>query len=385
MQELEIFRRAALDSCGYADRLKKKSGTSFIGIFCSYVPEEIITAAGAVPFRILTTANSCRNADSHIQSYACSLVRGGLDDALSGRLSFLDGAVFPHTCDSIQRLSDIWRLNAGFAFHFDIVLPVKFNTESARVYMKEVITRFRRELAEALNVEITEEALCSAIGVHNSIRDKLLALYDIRRDNPGFFNSSDLDAVMKASMFMKRDDCARALDLLVGAVLRSGKFSMSPGPRHGSAMPVRPGKRIMLSGGLCNHPDIYSMIEQAGASVVWDDLCSGSRYFTGNVPDDESPMDALTLRYAQRVVCPAKHSSVLGRAENLVRLAGESHADGLIFIFLKFCDPHAFDYPYLKETLELAGVPSMLLEIGKNFQAGEGERTRIETFVSTLK
>ena len=55
----------------------------------------------------------CPSADAHLQAYSCSLVRGALEDALAGRLDFLDGAmVFPHTCDSIQRLSDIWRMNA---------------------------------------------------------------------------------------------------------------------------------------------------------------------------------------------------------------------------------------------------------------------------------
>ena len=32
-------------------------------------------------------------------------------------------------------------------------------------------------------------------------------------------------------------------------------------------------------------------------------------------------------------------------------------ADGVIFILLKFCDPHAFDYPYIKALLDSAGIP----------------------------
>ncbi|MBU4120784.1 MAG: 2-hydroxyacyl-CoA dehydratase family protein [Proteobacteria bacterium] len=40
-----------------------------------------------------------------------------------------------------------------------------------------------------------------------------------------------------------------------------------------------PKKRIVLSGGVCNHPDIYTIVEEAGGAVVGDDLCTGFRFF----------------------------------------------------------------------------------------------------------
>ena len=74
-----------------------------------------------------------------MQAYSCSLVRGALEETLAGRLEFLDGVVFPHTCDSIQRLSDIWRMNVKECFHLDVVGPVKLDTDSARDYMAAVL------------------------------------------------------------------------------------------------------------------------------------------------------------------------------------------------------------------------------------------------------
>ena len=123
--------------------------------------------------------------------------------------------------------------------------------------------------------------------------------------------------------------------------------------RERTAGPAR--KRIFLSGGVCNHPDIYTIIEEAGGAVVGDDLCTGSRYFSGLIDEKADPVTAIADRYLERVVCPAKHRGLTDRADHLVRLVREKQAQGVIFFLLKFCDPHAFDYPYLKEALDRAG------------------------------
>ncbi|MFN2437417.1 MAG: 2-hydroxyacyl-CoA dehydratase, partial [Desulfotignum sp.] len=49
-----------------------------------------------------------------------------------------------------------------------------------------------------------------------------------------------------------------------------------------------------------------------------------------------------TRRYAQRLVCPAKHRGLHTRAQHLVDQARQVKADGVVFVLLKFCDPHAF-------------------------------------------
>ena len=110
---LALFKGVAADAAGYARRWKSTHHRGVFGYFCSYAPVEIIAAAGLLPFRILGDSPNPFRADAHLQAYCCHPVRSMLDDALSGRLDFLDGAVFPHTCDTLQRLSDIWRRNTG--------------------------------------------------------------------------------------------------------------------------------------------------------------------------------------------------------------------------------------------------------------------------------
>jgi benzoyl-CoA reductase/2-hydroxyglutaryl-CoA dehydratase subunit BcrC/BadD/HgdB len=108
------------------------------------------------------------------------------------------------------------------------------------------------------------------------------------------------------------------------------------------------------------------------------------RAFDGLVETNGEPMAAITERYLQRAVCPAKHAGINRRANDLVRLVAESRAQGVIFLFLKFCDPHAFDYPYLRARLDEAGIPSLLVELEEHTAADGQLRTRIEAFMEML-
>ncbi len=373
LETLDIFRGISENPYEYGKSIKEVAGKPVIGYFCTYAPEELIHAAGALPFRILGTTGAIERAESHLQSYCCALVRGGLEDALTGRLGFLDGAVFPHTCDSIQRLSDIWRLNAGFGIHIDAVLPVKLNAPSAHKYMADVLHKAVRDLEHALGKTITEEAIAASVSVYNRMRRSLLSLYSMIDRNPGVMAPDAMYHILRAVMVMEREDAASRLEALV-RVLEENAAPAEKSDR----------KRILLAGGICSHPDICRILHESGADVVSDDLCTGLRYADGLIDETERPVEALAKRNLGRMVCPAKHLSVTARGENLFAEVTRKRVDGVIFLQLKFCDPHAFDYPYLKDRLHRENVASMLLEIDQQ-PPPEGQlRTRFETFVEML-
>ncbi len=373
MNPMTEMAAALADASGYARDLKSDTRGRTVGYVCSYTPEELILAAGAHPFRLLGTRQAIHRADAHLQSYCCSLVRGILEEALSGNLDFLDGMVFPHTCDSIQRLSDIWRLNIPFGFHADVVLPVKLTTPSARDYMADVLRKFRADLERSLSVTITDQALREAIDLTNGIRAALRRLYEIRAENPGRVSGSDLHQIVRASMILDR----RRFRTLLEAFLAEAEAKAAPA---GTGKPMR----LILSGGVCNAPDVYGMVADAGGAVVWDDLCTGGRSFEEPIPAGPDPIGAIAERLLARVVCPAKHAGLTNRADHLVRLVREKDARAVVFLLLKFCDPHAFDYPYLKASLDREGIPSILLEVEDPLPPEGQLRTRIEAFLEML-
>ena len=371
---LRPFQRAVENPVSYARDWKEKHQKAVVGFFCSYAPEEILLAADVLPFRMFGSGKQISLVDAHLQAYSCSLVRGTLEDALSGELDFLSGTVFPHTCDSIMRLSDMWRMNLSFDFHLDVVLPVKLNQQNAREYLVDVLNKFRVDLETAMGVDIGDEQIRVSVNLMNRIRLLLNELYDLKANHPGIISASDLNTVVKASMFMDRHEVCDLLEPLLKAFKAKGDTdTLSPA-----------GKRLLLAGGLCSMPDIFDIIETSGGIVVGDDFCTGARYVTGQIDTDGGLMTAIADRYAERIICPAKHSGLFSRGDHIVRLAQEKKADGVIFLYLKFCDPHAFDYPYMREMLDQAGFPSMVFEIEDQLPSEGQFKTRCEAFIEML-
>ena len=373
MKELMPFYQAVEDPAAIARSITDKK---IIGTLCSYAPEELIYAAGCHPMRLFSSGGEIRLAQNHLQTYCCSVVRGVLEDSLDGHLDFLHGAVFPHTCDSMQRLSDIWRLKGQYPFFADVILPAKMNTPSAHAYMAAVMARFKNDLEACAGITITRQALAGAVQVYNRIRSSLCAIYDCKSKYPACLTNRDIHALVKGSMLMDRQQAA---DLLEKVVRRLTAADLDPEyPRN------RETRRLILSGSVCDMPALYDLFQDSGAAVVGDDLCTGSRWFAGLIDVDNDPLDAVTRRYARRMVCPAKHQGLHTRAEALVEKAQRLKADGVVFVLIKFCDPHAFDYPYIKDFLDDAGIRSLVLEVDDSQDTPGQVTTRIETFIQML-
>lgn len=347
---------------------KRKNGKRILGYFCTNTPEEMIQAAGLLPVRILSSKNSISLASKHLQSYSCSLIQSSLEAGLRGDLNFLDGTVFPHTCDSIQRLSDIWVENLHFPFHWDLILPVKLHTESARVYLIQELRRFRLGLQEFMGHPFSDEDLRASIVLSNENRSLLREFYRRRAEHPGIFSGSETLAIVKTATLMLKMEHTVLLRILLSQF----------GPRD-DYLPE--GVRLFLAGSVCDQSQIFDLIETCGASLVGDDLCTGWRYFSEDVSEEGDPLEALADRFIRRVPCPCKYNPGIDRGEDLLKRIAESGAQGVIFILLKFCDPHAFDYPYLKGKLEEIKVPSLLLEVEPGGMPLGAMETRLRAFI----
>ena len=373
MEKTDLINALAEDPHSYLEEIKQKNATKVIGFVCSYAPEEMILAAGALPVRLLSATENPLRADLHFQSYGCSLARSILDAALAGRLDYLDGVVFPHTCDTIQRLSDIWRINLPQTFFADVVLPVKLTSPAARQYLMDVLEKFRGDLEAKLGTKISDAKLQDVIRLYNVIRLHLSRLNELRRTHPGLISGRDYSDWVTAAMRMDRVAYLALLEAFVADMAQAA-----------AGHPASNAKKLVLAGGGCTTPDIYGLIEEAGGVVVDDDLCMGTRYYEALADESLPPLVALADRLIKRPVCPAKHAGLTKRADDLIARVRRAGADGVIFILLKFCDPHAFDYPYMKEMLDRENIPSLLLEMESDGQAGGQLQTRLETYMEII-
>jgi benzoyl-CoA reductase/2-hydroxyglutaryl-CoA dehydratase subunit BcrC/BadD/HgdB len=154
--------------------------------------------------------------------------------------------------------------------------------------------------------------------------------------------------------------------------------------------PVSRDVRLHLSGHFCQapKPELLDMIESCGATVVGDDLYHGFRYISTDVPEDGDPVDALATWYMARntnVPCPTRVQNNVDWDGFLINAVKNERAQGVIVLMAKFCEPHMYYYPEVKEAFERHAVPHLLIETEHESMALEGLKTRVETFVEVVK
>ena len=95
----EPFRSSISRRHDYARAWKEKTGRKVIGSFCTYIPEEIIYAAGMLPVRIIGESESQSITDEYCsRSKWCPFSRNCLAEGLKGEYSYLDGVVLGGSC-----------------------------------------------------------------------------------------------------------------------------------------------------------------------------------------------------------------------------------------------------------------------------------------------
>lgn len=387
----------------YTDWPARYPGRRPFGYLCTYVPEEILHAAGFTPVRVLPRPGPITRADAHLQSYSCCFARGCLDLALRHELDDLAGVVFAHTCDTMQGLADIWEECFKFQVPasqlqpsgsqqappttWHIVAPVTLSSPYALDYLVGELRAFIARLEQHFGIRVTDEALTESIRLYNRHRRLLSALY-AHRDQ---YRSDDIFYLVTAGMLMPKEEHMPILEtILSNLAVRSGDFSRSqsdsiPGgttevvTTDRAPVPVR----LVVSGATVDDPALMTLIEEVGGRVVADDLCTGLRYFDTLVEESGDPLVALARRSLNRLPCPCKARGLNTRPDHLVQLVRDHRAAGVLFLHKKFCDPHAWDYVPLAAALDAAGIPHLLLETDAITAIGQVQ-VRLEAFLEMV-
>jgi len=369
---VDVFKSVSASPYDLA-RTVAQGGQKVAGYMCTYTPVELLDAAGYFPVRILGRVGSVSRADSHLQVFACSLARSALDMALSGELNFLSLMVFSHTCDTMQNLADIWGANISDTPVFAISTPVEVDTAHAVEFYRQELVRMRRFLEAERGSAIADEDLAASIRDYDTHRAMMRRLYGIQRANPERLSGRDMLFAVLSWFVMPREEHAHAL----GHLLRDLEST--------EQTPADDRPRLYVVGSVCSGPEYVTAIEEAGCVVAGDDLCTGSRAFILEAPPDGDPLDRLARMYLSRSPCPAKHRPGHDPGTYIIKQAHESHAEGVVFLLTKFCDPWAFDYTYVRQRLNNAGIPSILLEIEQHVPPSEQFRTRVSAFAEMLR
>jgi benzoyl-CoA reductase/2-hydroxyglutaryl-CoA dehydratase subunit BcrC/BadD/HgdB len=142
--------------------------------------------------------------------------------------------------------------------------------------------------------------------------------------------------------------------------------------------------RVLLSGSPLHEIDFISFIEEIGLNVVYEDLCTGSKFFDLVIEESQDVLASLSKAYLTRTPC-ARMMKIKERAEQIYKAAYKFKVDGVIHHSLKFCDTYLYDVPTLKTILTQKGLNVLFIESDGGLGNINQIRTRIEAFSEIIK
>lgn len=354
-------------------------GKKVMGYICCYPPTELITAAGFVPYRITGSLEPITAADAYLETLMCPYVRSCFDLGIKKEYDFVDGMIWPHTCDNIQKTYDIWKHYIPHSYFHYLDVPHMTDPSSFEFFTKE-IDILKESMEEFGGVKITEERLKEAIAAHNENRALLRQLTGLRKQDPPLISGTEMTQVMMAVMSTPVDEANELLRSIIEEV-----STRKDGPQRKAA-------RLLVYG--CEIDDIafINLVEESGANVVIDDLCFGTRHYWDDVATDGDPLKNLADRYLEKIMCPrtfrrspgTRQEDLDNRFGYLRDFAKSFNVNGAILYIIRYCDTFEFDVPEVRDYLQQAGIPCLLLEDDYSLTSIGGFKTRIEAFLEVI-
>jgi benzoyl-CoA reductase/2-hydroxyglutaryl-CoA dehydratase subunit BcrC/BadD/HgdB len=364
----------------------RRRGAKVVGYFCIYAPVELVQAAGAIPVRLMKGGHAAEEAgERYLRVDACSFCNACMGNFESDSVyKQVDAVVAVNTCDMMRRLPESIERHFGIPV-FQLYLPRTSEPLPHR------LAEFRRqfdllvdELAKLTGIVAGDGRLESVIAAFSGLRAMLRQASDTRRaDSPLLSGGTMLD--LEATAWLLGP--VKAISL-VEEVLRM----VAARPRPEAKRP-----RLMLGGSILTEDDrwLLDLVEEK-ADIVTDILCTGTRWFADEVPDEgesgngeagrrerdrsgDAPLDRLARFYFSRPCMHRRPNS--GMYEYAQKLAREFRAEGLVYKTLLYCDPWNFEARRLQEAL---GIPMLHLDTDYSTENREQVRTRVEAFLETL-
>lgn len=355
----------------------KESGRRVVGIFCSFVPMELIWAANAVAAPLCATSEEpIPAAEAHLPKNLCPLIKASYGFALTDTCPyfyFSDFIVGETTCDGKKKMFELMN---QIKETYVMQLPSGRDAVSLMAWEKE-IKRFWKKLEDFYNITITEEQVKQAIALKNKEREVMLKFLELGKLNPAPISGYEIGTRLDGLGFNPDiEQRCRIIEERTKEIRRDweenykGKTSKRP--------------RILITG--CPNSGVrdktIKVIEELGADVVAFDCCNGTREKVEKVEETLPVVEALARKYLNincSVMSP-NHS----RMEYIQDMIEEYQIDGVLELVLYSCHTYAIESYHVKNTAQEKNIPYLLIETDYS-KADSGQiNTRLEAFLETI-
>jgi benzoyl-CoA reductase/2-hydroxyglutaryl-CoA dehydratase subunit BcrC/BadD/HgdB len=369
------------------DELKraKEKGKKIIGTFCNFVPEELIYASEAIPIRLCAGSyDTISPAEEILPRDLCPLIKSALGFKLL-RLSYFelcDLVIVPTTCDGKKKLGEIL---ADFLPVWILEVPHRKNIQTAQDLWIQEIKRLKGKLEQFTTVKISGERLKQAIELLHKRQTVFRELYQLKKYQPPFINGRDSLLVIQASFY---DDIKRWIQktqelceevkhqILDSNLLVQNRKTQIP--------------RLLLTGAPIIWPNykVLNIIEEAGAIVVADELCSGTQSLYQPVEVDEwteeRMLQAVANRYLLPSTCPC-FTECNDRIDRILQMAKDFSVGGVVYHSLRLCQLYDLEADKVRRVLREKRIPMLNLHTDYAQEDVEQIKTRLEAFLEMIR
>lgn len=353
-------------------------GRKVIGYMPVYVPRELIHAADMLPLGIVGGGDGMEviHGDAYYQSYICRIPRSTIELAVTKRLDFVDGMLFPSICDVIRNLSGMWKLMFPDVYvrYFDV--PQNYRDEIGGNYYAHELRELKEGLEALSGRAITDDALRASIRLYNENRRLVNDLYAFRARQPWKAPASEVYLVVRAGLLVTVEEH----NALVAEYLAAAE---------GEDRPLRDNCRVVLQGAFCEQPplNLVKSVELSGCYIVDDDFMLVTRWLTADVPTDGDPVENLAAAFIHQSTDTAAKYEPDGarKGQYLVETVRQRAAEGVIFAAPSFCDPALLDRPMLANAMTKANIPYIAFKYAENSGQMQPIREQAGTFADSIK
>jgi bcr-type benzoyl-CoA reductase subunit C len=342
-----------------------------IGVMPAYFPLELIHAAGGYPVQLWGNQLPIEKADAYLQTYCCSVARSMLELEMRGSAPMVQAYAFTSLCDTLINLREIYRRLFSKPT-LELSIPITRTMVARRYYLESVISNVIMELQAITEKRISADSLSEAAKLYGRMRSLQRRFYEIRRRNPGAIKNHDFYTVIKAGFFLP---VGNYIDLLEPLIAELESLSA----------PTFRRPRLLLTGMVFDPLEIYKICDQIGADIVDDDFANGWRTVSKNELKVENLVEGIAEYLFNPAPCCCIYNPDNDRHSYLINKVSECGADGVVFWYIKFCEPDAFDRPQLINRLKAEGIPATAIDLELSMSNFDAVRTRIQAFCEILE
>lgn len=345
-------------------------GKKAVGIFPYYAPEEIVYAAGIVPFGVWGGQGPIEQAKNYFPTFYYSLALRCLEMALDGTLDGLSASMITTLDDTLRPFSQNYKVSAGRKIPMIFLNHGQHRKEDfGKKYNARIFNKAKEELEKICDVKITDENLKKAFKVYNENRAERRKFIKLAAVHPQTIKASDRCYVLKSSYFMLKDEHTALLKKL------NEKLEALPEEKW-------EGVKVVTSGVITDNPGLLEVFDNYKVCVVADDVAHESRALKVDIDlSIEDPMLALADQFARMDEDPILYDpDIYKRPKYVLDLVKENKADGCLLFMMNFNDTEEMEYPSLKQAFDAAKIP--LIKMGYDQQMADfGQvKTQLETF-----